>query len=119
MKKSLYGYNVAEVNIILDALREEIESLNSTITTLKFKIKNIDGDSNAKSLLLEEDLKKYEKNLLSSNIEKGDLEKQLNSLVEKYEFSAKQNEELNNQVQYLHKENDNLLRQLSELRKED
>lgn len=119
MKKSLFGYNVSEVNTILDALREENKSLNSTITSLKVKIKNIDGDSNAKSIILEEDLKNYEENIVSLNTEKKDLKKKLNSLIEKYESSAKQIEELNNKIQYLHNENDNLLKQLSELNNKD
>lgn len=119
MKKSLFGYNVSEVNTILDALREENKSLNSTITSLKVKIKNIDDDSNAKSIILEEDLKNYEENIVSLNTEKKDLKKKLNSLIEKYESSAKQIEELNNKIQYLHNENDNLLKQLSELNNKD
>lgn len=118
MKKTLFGYNISEVNTILDSLREENKSLNSTINILKLRIKNIDDDSNAKSILLEKDLKKYEENLVSLNIEKMDLEKQLNSLVEKYESSTKQNEDLNNQIQYLYKENAYLTKQLSESKNE-
>lgn len=117
MKKSLFGYNISEVNTILNSLREENKSLHSTITALKLKIQSIDSDSNAKSILLEEDLKIHEENLININNEKNDLEKKLNSLMEKYESNTKQKQELNNQIQSLHKENDILLKQLSELRK--
>lgn len=94
MKKSLFGYKVSEVNTILNSLKEENKSLHSTITALKLKIERIDVDSNAKSILLEEDLKTYEENLININKEKNDLEKKLNSLMKENEYLLKQLSEL-------------------------
>ena len=53
MKKSLFGYNVSETDITLNALREENESLNAAIIDLKTQIKNIASEENVKVSLLE------------------------------------------------------------------
>lgn len=65
MRKNLFGYNISEVNITLSNIREENESLNATITSLKEHIKKLEAErdikgnhSNVDYKSLEADLKK-------------------------------------------------------------
>jgi chromosome segregation ATPase len=108
MKKGLFGYSVSEVDVALGALREENESLNATIVTLKTQIKNSVSDSGAKASLLEADLKKNEENLKIITEEKNDLISQITSLsVESGELHQK-NTELSTQIEHLHMQNQEL-----------
>ena len=77
MKKVFWGYNISEVDVAIGALREENESLNATITTLKTHIKNIESGYSAKSKLLESNLKEKEGILRQTNDEKQKLEEQI------------------------------------------
>lgn len=117
MKKSLFGYKIAEVNVIIDALREENESLNATITTLKTQIKNTIGQKSAKSILVEEDLKKLETDLIKINKEKAELLVQISTLTKEFEVLYQQNKELRNRITYLGNENEDLHLQLHKLQK--
>lgn len=84
MKKGFLGYKVSEVDVIINALREENESLNATITILKTQIKNSETNS-AKTNLLEADIRTLEENLKILNEENSGLSAQISSLSEKTE----------------------------------
>lgn len=94
MKKRLFGYRISDVDMVLDALREENESLNSTIITLQNQIKNNLSEKNAKFIFLEDDFKKLEKDNLQINIEKDELTKQVIALTKEIEAIKLQNNEL-------------------------
>ncbi len=85
MKKSLFGYKVSEVNVTLSTLREENESLNATIATLKTQMKNGANGNGAKISLLEADLKKSEEELIRVNEEKNELLSTISSLTTELE----------------------------------
>ncbi len=104
MKKSFRGYKVSEVDIIINTLREENESLNATITTLKTQIKNSEA-SGAKASLLEADLRILEENLKKLNEEKLELISQISSISEESESLKQQNENLNLQLSQLQLQN--------------
>ncbi|MDF2540335.1 MAG: hypothetical protein K0S47_53 [Herbinix sp.] len=116
MKKGFFGYNVSEVDVVISALREENESLNATITTLKTQIKNSVSSNGAKANLLEADLKQNEENLKKINDEKNELISQISSLSMESEILNQQNAELLTQMEQLHMQNEDLNRQVSELR---
>lgn len=104
MKKSFWGYNVSEVDIIINTLREENESLNATITTLKTQIKNSET-SGAKANLLEADLRMLEEDLNKLKEEKLELLSQISSFKEESEALKQQNESLNLQLSQLQLQN--------------
>ncbi|HHV12053.1 MAG TPA: hypothetical protein GXX75_17405 [Clostridiales bacterium] len=114
MKKSLLGYNIAEVDVMVDTLREENESLNTTITSLKTQLKNNETGS-AKANLLEEDLKSREETIRQLQEEKNEFISQITSLTEETGVLNEQNHELRSQNEYLHQQNESLSQQLSEL----
>ncbi len=99
MRKSLFGYNISEVNAALDNLREENESLNATIVTLKTQIKNSISDSGAKANLLEADLKMKEEDLRILREEKKELLSQITSLSAETELLHQKNAELSAQLE--------------------
>lgn len=105
MKKSLFGYNVSEVNVMINALREENESLNTTITTLKTQMKNGVNGNGARFSLLETDLKKYEEELKRVSEEKSELILRISSLTKEVEDLRLQNTELMAQPKALHMQN--------------
>lgn len=104
MKKTFWGYNVSEVDIIINTLREENESLNATITTLKTQIKNSET-SGAKANLLEADLRMLEEDLNKLKEEKLELLSQISSSKEESEALKQQNESLNLQLSQLQLQN--------------
>ncbi len=104
MKKTFWGYNVSEVDIIINTLREENESLNATITTLKTQIKNSET-SGAKANLLEADLRMLEEDHNKLNEEKLELLSQISSFKEESEALKQQNESLNLQLSQLQLQN--------------
>ncbi|BCK00004.1 hypothetical protein [Anaerocolumna chitinilytica] len=104
MKKTFWGYSVSEVDIIINTLREENESLNATITTLKTQIKNSET-SGAKANLLEADLRMLEEDLNKLNEEKLELLSQISSFKEESEALKQQNESLNLQLSQLQLQN--------------
>jgi Chromosome segregation ATPases len=104
MKKGLFGYSVTEVDIAINALREENESLNTTITSLKTHIKNMESGYSAKSNLLEADVKEIEESLRQTSEEKAALEAQLLSLSKDSEAMQQQNLTLNTQLLELDKQ---------------
>jgi len=93
MKKTLFGYKISEVDKIIESLRNENENLNAEIARLKIEKKN-EVDS-AKTVLLEENLKNYEKELIRLKSE---------------------NSEIKSQNEQLAEENINLKRQIAELK---
>lgn len=103
MKKSLFGYKTSEVDIIIEALREENESLNSKIITLQNQIKNNIGEKNAKSILLEENIKKLERDNLKINMEKEALIDHISSFANEYEALMKKNTDLPIFNEYIYK----------------
>ena len=125
MKKGFFGYNVSEADTLLNALREENESLNATITTLKTQIKN-NETSSAKANLLEVDLKSSEENLKQLNDEKNDLKTYIEQLSDeknqliaqnavlttKSEELSRQNDELIVKIEHIHNQNENMNVQL-------
>ena len=104
MKKTFWGYNVSEVDIIINTLREENESLNATITTLKTQIKNSET-SGAKANLLEADLRMLEEDLNKLKEEKLELLSKIYSSKEESEALKQQNESLNLQLSQLQLQN--------------
>lgn len=114
MKKVFFGYKVSEVDLIINTLREENESLNATITTLKTQIKNSDESSGAKANLVEADLKKLEENLKQLNNEKNENMSLISSLSEESEVLRKKNEELTARIEHLNMQNENLELQLAD-----
>ena len=82
MKKSLFGYNVSETDVTLNALREENESLNTAIIDLKTQIKNIASEENVKVSLLENKIIKNNEALQNAAIEKRELLSQIAMLSE-------------------------------------
>jgi chromosome segregation ATPase len=107
MKKGFFGYNVSEVDVMLNTLREENESLNATITTLKSQIKN-NETGGAKANLLEADLKNREESIKNLNEENNELKHQVSSLTAEYSVLTDQNTELMKEIEELHKEKENL-----------
>lgn len=114
MKKSLFGYSISEVDVMLNTLREENESLNGTITTLKTQVKNNETNG-AKANLLEADLKKLEEKLKQLSEEKDELISQTASLSQEVTDYIQINSELKEQITLLQQQNDTLNAQLSEL----
>ncbi len=94
MKKSLLGYNISEANITLNALREENESLNAIIITMKTEMENIVSEGNTKVSLLEDELMKDKKALQNAVDEKRELLSQIAVLSEKIEALQDENEAL-------------------------
>ncbi len=117
MKKGFFGYNVSEVNVMINALREENESLNATITTLKTQIKNSEIGG-AKANLLEANLKSIEENLKQLSAEKNELISQVSSLTSESEALRLQNTELSTQIKHYHKQNEDLNREIIELQQQ-
>lgn len=115
MKKELFGYKISDVNAILDSLREENASLNATITTLKTQIKNNVGDVSAKSMLLENELSKSEKELMKLNKERDDLLTQISYLTKEKESLNQKNIDLNNQIELLLADKKDSSKKLTEL----
>ncbi|MDF2908116.1 MAG: hypothetical protein K0R34_3437 [Herbinix sp.] len=105
MKKSFLGYNISEVNVMLSALREENESLNATITTLKTQMKNGINGNGAKLNLLEDDLKKSEEELKKVSEEKEELISKITSLTNEVDVLKQQNTEIIAQTKQLHRQN--------------
>lgn len=105
MKKSLFGYNISEVNVMLNALREENESLNATVTTLKTQMKNGVNGSGAKLNLLEADLKNSDEELKRVSEEKNELISKISSLTSEVDALKQQNAELIAQARQLHMQN--------------
>lgn len=96
MKKQLFGYNTSETKVIINALREENESLNATIATLKTQIKNNVGEKNAKYILLDEKIKAQENELLNLSAINQEL-------INKNEALVKKNRDLSMRMNNLHK----------------
>jgi chromosome segregation ATPase len=117
MKKGFFGYNVSEVNVMMNALREENESLNATITTLKTQIKNSEIGG-AKANLLEANLKSIEENLRQLSAEKNELISQITALSSESEALKHQNTELLTQIKHYHMQNEDLNRQIIVLRQQ-
>lgn len=90
MKKSLFGYKKTEVDVLINTLREENDSLNATITTLNTQIKNGEATS-AKVNLLESEIE----SLKGQNAE---LMKQIENLQNEKEALNKENSELKKQI---------------------
>ncbi len=114
MKKGLFGYSISEVDVMLNTLREENESLNGTITTLKTQVKNNETNG-AKANLLEADIKKLEEKLKQLGEEKDELLSQAASLSQEVTNYSQINSELKEQITLLQQQNDTLNAQLSEL----
>jgi chromosome segregation ATPase len=117
MKKGLFGYKVSEVDVMMNTLREENESLNATITTLKTQIKNSEI-CGAKANLLEDNLKSMEENLAQLTKEKSELLSQTTALSTEAEASKQQNADLMAQIEHLHMQNEDLNRQITELQQQ-
>lgn len=115
MRKTIFGYKISEVNKIIENLREENENLNATIVTLKLHNKNNGNYKNAKYILLEEDLKNYEKDIINFKIEIKELKTQISILTNEIESLNKQNAKLKEQNENLHKENIILKEELAQL----
>lgn len=79
MKRVLLGYKITEVDKIIGSLKDENESLHAEIARLKIQIKN--NIDSAKSILLEENLKTYEKELLKLKTENNELKIQNEDLT--------------------------------------
>lgn len=94
MKKSFLGYSISEVNLMLSTLREENESLNATITTLKTQMKNGVNSNGAKLNLIEADLKNSEEELKKVREEKEALISKISSLTSEIEALKQQNNDL-------------------------
>lgn len=114
MKKGLFGYSVSEVDVMLNTLREENESLNGTITTLKTQVKNNETNG-AKANLLEADVKKLEEELKQLNDEKDELLSQTASLSQEVTDYTQKYSELKEQLTLLQQQNDTLNAHISEL----
>ncbi len=114
MKKGLFGYSISEVDVMLNTLREENESLNGIITTLKTQVKNNETNG-AKANLLEADIKKLEEKLKQLGEEKDELLSQAASLSQEVTNYSQINSELKEQITLLQQQNDTLNAQLSEL----
>jgi chromosome segregation protein len=113
MKKSILGYNVSEVDIMLNTLREENEGLNATIVTLKTQIKN-NETSSAKANLFEAELKSREETMKQLNEEKNEFKQQISSLTAEYAILNELNSELTKKIEQLNKEKENLNIQISQ-----
>ncbi len=107
MKKGFFGYNVSEVDVMLNTLREENESLNATITTLKTQIKN-NETGGAKANLLEADLKNREESIKKLSEENNELKHQVSSLTAENSVLTDQNAELMKKIEELQEEKENL-----------
>lgn len=94
MKKSFFGYDVSEVDVMLSALREENESLNATIITLKTQMKNGGYGNSARINLLETELRSNEEELILLREEKRELLAQVSSLSREINTLQQQNAEL-------------------------
>ncbi len=118
MKKGFLGYRVSEVDIAINALREENESLNATIITLTTQLKNSESSSGVKASLLEADLKKKEDQLNILSEEKDALAAQLNSLTIDIDSLQQRNTELSAQIELLATQKADHLQQTSELKQQ-
>ncbi|MDF2868966.1 MAG: hypothetical protein K0R05_541 [Anaerocolumna sp.] len=114
MKKSLFGYSVSEVDVMLNTLRDENESLNGTITTLKTQVKNNETNG-AKANLLEADVKNLEEKLKQLSDEKNELLSQVASLSQEATDYTQINSNLKEQIALLQQQNETLNSQISEL----
>lgn len=114
MKKSLFGYNASEVDVMLNTLREENESLNGTITTLRTQVKNSESNG-AKATLLEIDIKNLEERLKLVSDEKNDLLSQIASLSQESSALNGINADLITQIELLKQQNETLNNQISDL----
>jgi len=113
MRKSFFGYKISDVNKKIDSLQEEIESLNASIITHKIHNKN-SAIKSTKTLLLEEELRKYENDLYNLSTENNELKTQNINLANEYESLKKQYLELKMKNEDLHKENMILKQQLAD-----
>ena len=86
MKRSFFGYKISEVDTLIETLREENESLNTELSKLKIEAKNNPGSKNAKYILLEENLKKYEDDLIRLDKENKALQEQVIYLQDKLAY---------------------------------
>ncbi len=102
MKKSFLGYSISEVDVMLSTLREENESLNTTITTLKTQMKNGVNGNGVKSNLLEADLKNSEDELKRVTEEKNELIYEISLLTKEVDDLKQQNTALIAQSRQLH-----------------
>ena len=114
MKKGFFGYNVSEVDVMVNSLREENESLNATITTLKTQIKNSEIGG-AKANLLEANLKSTEENLSQLTEEKNGLLSQISTLTADAKALELQNTQLKARMEQLHLQNEELIAATSDL----
>ncbi len=114
MKKGFLGYKVSEVDVVINALREENESLNTTVTTLKTQMKNSDSSNGAKATLLEDDLKRSEELLKKSSEEKEELITQITKLTNNSDLMHQKNAELMAQLEIATIQNDSLKSIISE-----
>ncbi|MGF7142328.1 chromosome segregation ATPase [Anaerotaenia torta] len=114
MKKGLFGYKASEVDVALNALREENESLNSTIITLKTQIKNSVSDVSAKACLLEDDTKKAAEELKAVREENQNLLSQIASLSAAVEALQQKNAEASAQAAHLQMQSEDLKQQLED-----
>lgn len=77
--KKIFSRNKTSVsNKIIETLRDENEKLNAEITKIKIQMKN--NVDSAKSILLEENLNNYEKELIQLKIENNNLKTQNDNL---------------------------------------
>ena len=118
MKRHLFGYRKSDVDIVLESLRKENEGLNSTIITLQNQLKNNVGEKNAKSILLEDRLKKLENDNLHISMEKDELAKQIIALTKELEDTKLQNNKLATSNKYLSERNEELSNLVSKLQTE-
>ncbi|TCL58110.1 hypothetical protein EDD76_107226 [Kineothrix alysoides] len=98
MKKSLFGYNISEADITLNALREENESLNASIIALKTQIKNSTSEENVKLSLLQNEIIKNKEALQNALDEKRVLLSQIAVLSGDAGELRKENEALRSEM---------------------
>jgi chromosome segregation ATPase len=113
MRRSLFGYKVSDVTVAMSAIREENESLNATIISLKTHIKNLESGNNAKAILLENDLRTLENNLKEVSEEKDKLTLQIDSLKNEIEAMKQENEGIASQLEQANKEKEELRIQIN------
>ena len=77
MKKQFFGYRIADVDIILDSLRSENESLNAAIAALKKESGSKDQSQEHQISLLEEELNVCRSSIMQLNEKVAELEAKL------------------------------------------
>lgn len=97
MKKSLFGYRITDVDTLISSLKEENESLNDTITTLKAELKN-SSDNETKSTILEDDYQKIKEQLALATSKNQELISDFQSLSLEVDTLRQQNLELTEQL---------------------